>query len=225
MKSSYTTLLVTSCISLSLYSMEPQPLSSSTLNSSTAIQINHIKVVQTQYKQIYDTLEAITPNNNNAPINLLKIIEKTDNLKSQGITELQMGAFAFAQDITLRNQLFNHGQGPYNSPWYISVFFKRLDKYYESLNKKALSTPTQEQYEHYKNNQIINANIEIASSFNVPIDITLLRENNIFKDVSTSVAAEEFHQLLADVYTIRNTHPKIIEALAGYIYGSVTAKK
>jgi hypothetical protein len=227
MNASYTALLMASCISLSLYSMEDpnQSLSGSTLNNSTTIQIGDIPLLQAQYTQTYDRLEAITSRNNTAANTLLEIIEKTDQLKSHGITEHQMGAFAFNQAPSFKNQFFNRTHTPYNGPHYISVFFALLKEYNDLLNKHAFTTPTIEQLANYKNNQSINATIQTAASFNLHIDATPLKEKNIFKDISDTVAIPKFNQLITDICIMRCKSPVDIEAIATLLYGPIDAKK
>ena len=223
MNASYTALLLTSCISLPLCSMQEETLLSSTLSTNlTSMQIYDIKDL---YNKTYERLETITPKNESAAFNLLEIIERTNHLKSQGITEHQIGDFAFNQKLSFKNQLLNHAHTPYNGPHYISVFFARLKEYNDILKKNDFSNPTIEDLASYKNNQNINVAILTASSFNLSIDIAPLKENNIFKEISDSVAIHKFHQLIADIYVMRCKNPTTIEAIATLLYDTTNAKK
>src|ERR1700722_16449550 len=112
MNISRTTLLLVSCLFLQSYSMEE--------TNPTALDVNTIKLLRIHYEQTHKQLSIITPENDSANNALLGIIERTNQLKNQEITEDQMGNFAFNQKPSLEDKISNHTPAPYNGPLYIS---------------------------------------------------------------------------------------------------------
>ena len=161
MNASYTALLLTSCISLPLCSMQEETLLSSTLSTNlTSMQIYDIKDL---YNKTYERFETITPKNKSGAFNVLELIERTNHLKSQGITEHHIGTFAFNQELSFKNHILNHTHAPYNGPHYVSVFFARFKEYNDCVIKIDVN-PTIEDLAIYKNNRKINTAIQTASS-------------------------------------------------------------
>jgi hypothetical protein len=181
--------------------------------------------IQHLYNQTYNKLEEITPKNNNAVNYLLEIIERTDHLKQQGITERHIGEFAFKQELPFKNQVLHHVHSPYNGPHYISVFFARLEEYNKLIKKNNFTTPTLEEFYHYQNNQNISADINEAASIGLHLDATQLKEHNKIKNIPTNVAAQEFHKFITDIYAMRCKNPTIAERIATLLYGPIIEKK
>src|SRR5438309_5478299 len=115
MNASHTALLLASCISLTLQSMEKETEQLTLTNSLTALQISNIAGdIKKLYHTTYEALTTITAKDSSNAHRLLEIIEQTNSLKLQGITEYQMAEFAFNEKPSFENQFFNHIHSPYN---------------------------------------------------------------------------------------------------------------
>jgi hypothetical protein len=199
------------------------PLVSKPAKTLTEMNIIDIKSL---YKKAYNTLEVHTPTNNDCALNLLKIISRTNHLKVQGITEQHIGEFAFTQQIPLVDHVKSYGNPPYNGPLYISIFFARLGQYNNILIKNEFINPTPDQLVNHRNNKLKNFTIHDAASFRLYLNPeTINKEKNIFQDMPPHVAAQEFDELMTDVYALRNKTPESIKLLATILYGPIETKK
>ena len=230
MNASYTTLLLTSCITLSLTAMEHETLSSD--NKPITLTKFHVEDIRNLYEKTYERMETITQKNPDATKNLLEIIEHTNHLTSQGITIPQIVRISFKQDRVLKdnieyycNSFLEVNNGPHNGPHYISALFELLKPYNELLAQKKLISPTEKQCAEYKNNLTINRGVKYAASFGLPIKTASLKEQNVLSTIPDTVAAKEFYTLFNNICTLRYQAPTIMETIASTIYGSIDAKK
>ena len=213
MKTSHKTLLIISCISLSLYSMEDQ-------NKLNFYSINDL------YKKTYNTLENYNPTDMQSAIALSAIITKTKELKSHNIDEKQIGKFAYKQEEAIKNKLFSYGTPPYNGPHYVCVFFERVAQYNAHLEKNAFTSPTIEQFTLHIHNKKITAAIEKAATFRLFLDLEKINaEKKIIVDIPMAVATDDFEKLIKDIATMRSIDPEEIKTLANILYGFDIKKK
>lgn len=221
MNTSHKALLLASCISLTLHSMEregqqllekqQQPLTS----SLTALQISNVNSdIKKLYNKAEEALEKITSKDICKADRLLQIFELADSLKARGITEYQMVEYAFKKKPSLENNFFNHMHAPYNGPHYVSVFFARLKEYNDCVIKNSLINPTIEDLTIYANNRAINTTIEHAYSIGVSIKTGSLKQQDLYKEISDSIAITKFIDLVAHIYTMRRKNPTVIEEIA-----------
>jgi hypothetical protein len=223
MNASHRALLLTSCISLTLHSMEKEAEQQTLTKSLTALQISNIAGdIQKLYHKTYKALATITSKDSSNAHHLLDIIDQTNSLKLQGITEYQMVEFAFDQKPSFENQFLNHIHAPYNGPHYVSAFFARLKKYNDALTKNKLVNPTIEDLVAYTNNRAVNTTIQDADPIGITFDIQPLKEQGTFKDISESVAIDKFHEFVAHIYAMRCLSPKKIEGIASLKIAEIT---
>jgi hypothetical protein len=213
MKISHKTLLIISCISISLYSMEDE-------NKLNFYAINDI------YKKTYNTLENYNPTDIQSAIALSAIITKTKELKSHNINEQQIGKFAYKQEDPIKNKLFSNGNPPYHGPHYVCIFFERVAQYNANLEKNAFTSPTIEQFSQYLNNQKITAAVKKAATFRLFLDLEKINaEKKIIVDIPMHIAVDDFEKLIQDIAIMRAINPEEIKMLANILYGFDIKKK
>lgn len=227
----YKTLLLTSCISFSLSSMDTAPAATAPSTKELSLQPSqpnglteqNIADIKNLYKKTHKKLESHTPENNDSALNLLKIMSRTEHLKRQGITEQHIGAFAYDQEEseTLTNKIFSAlSSSPYNGPLYVSVVFDRLARHNNTLIKNKLINPTPEQLATYRRNREKELICNDAATVGIYIDATKVK----VEDLPKEVAAEAFDKLMTDIYGMRNKTPENIFTLATQLYGNIEQK-
>jgi len=177
--------------------------------------------IQRFYKKAYSNLENITLNSPEAAPSLLKIINRTLYLKTYGISEDQLGKFAFIQETSLKNNVRNYMHSPYNGPHHVSILFAKIKQYNDLLTEKKFITPTKDEYTTYLMNQRIHAAIAKADSFKLPITMEHLKQKDMLNTIDSSVAAQEFHELITDIHTMRCINQASIKDIATILYGTV----
>jgi hypothetical protein len=230
MNVSYTALLVASCISLPLCSMEHETFSSH--NKQITLTKFHVEDIKNLYEKTYEKMETFTHKHADATKNLLEIIDHTNHLKSQGITEEQIAQIACNEKRFFKDNIeyywtafLDVNNGPYNGPHYISAFFTLLKSYNSLIAKKELISPTEKQCADYKKNLTMNLAVRHAASVGLSIKSTSLKEQNALTTIPETVAAKEFHTLFSNICSMRHKAPTIMEAIACALYAPVDAQK
>ena len=207
---SHKTLLTISCISLSLHSME-QP-------KKQTVDLYRVSDI---YKKTYTLLEKFDPTNNQSIIDLSQILTKIDALKSYNIEEKDIRQFAYKQTEPL-SRLLPFEKSPYNGPHYVGVFFEQITQYNKRLKKTNSTSPTLEQLTQYRDNQKIEAIITKATTFRLFNDLKKRAlEKKIIVDISSSIATQEFGDLMDDIALMKLVTPEEIKTIAHILYDDI----
>ena len=225
MKSTHAMVLLITCISFSSHSMD-LATSTSLLTKSSLVPLSkltptQITDMQNLYNTTYENLENITRHSIEAVPSLLAIIEGTNNLKSQGITEQHLTKFACEQEISCTNHIRNHMHSPHNGPHYISVTFARIKTFNDFIENNKHTIPTSEEYHAHLEREKRMATFKKAGSLNLYINKTQLIKKNILTETPNSAAAQVFHQLIADIYAIRCESSESIINIAKLLYNTI----
>lgn len=222
---SYKTLLITSCITFSLHSMEKetpsiQPLSLEGLN------LYHIEQC---YRKTCNYLEKFEQNNTQSITNVCKIITLTDKLKNKkNIEEKHIGLFTYQQKDSLKNQIFtyiDYERNLYENPLYVSVFFEQLGRYKKKLKENSFTSPTPDQYNLYTKNKQRIIIFNKIKEFKLDLDIHNVPQEAT-DNIPKTIAITEFEDLLRDIINLLTRFsPDEIEIIADDIYSNTTNKE
>jgi len=185
----------------------------------------NISNIQTLYKELCDKVTLITLTNNTASHALCEIIDSVKELKEYKITEHQIGSFAYNQQASIKNKLFNVTNPPYNGPHYISVLLEIISQYNERLTKNEFTSPTKDQWLFHQDNQKKLTAIKNASTYGLYFTKELATERKTFTCLSKTVAIQEFESLIEHIYKMRCTKPDEITTMATILYGDNDTKK
>jgi len=181
--------------------------------------------IQTLYNKVCDKITQITPTSNTAQTVLCEIIENTNQLRKNSITEFQIGLFAFNQPTSNKNKLFNLTSAPYNGSAYVSVFFERLRQYNEFLKKNDFTSPTKDQLRFHKENQKKLTAINNAANYGLFFTQELATEKKIFTNIANTVAIQEFETLIKNISIMLFISPDEITTMATILYDDSDTKK
>jgi hypothetical protein len=235
MKKLFHTLAIITCVpSLSLcmemqQSSELQKTGENPIISPVMPEKIYRKKMNDLYVKTYATLAKYDHHNAESVNQLFPLIAETATLTLGGVTEKEIGLFAYKQTSPWQEIL---GEFP-GGPLYVSIFFERIRRYNELLKKNEFTHPTQKNYADHiinKNTAAIQAAqlkaIDAAVLFGIHLEKSIIEEDkSAFVHIPEIIAVQEFDKLTIDVHKIRNENRSTITALADVLYTNKLIKK
>ncbi len=205
---------------LSIYSMKP------TLQLTISPEITqHYEEFDTLCKKSCSMLQNFEQNNIKSAKKLIKVIELTKALKLANITETHLGLSSLAKHHNQQPLLREMTESIKNkfvinqnlvTPFHTALFFNLLSSYNQSLMESTLVLPS---IVDVKNHWGIEKRKAIAArglTFGINIPISTLNAKKIL--INPSADVESFDHFMANIKAMLLEKPKIIKALAEFIY-------
>jgi hypothetical protein len=218
---------IVSTIILSLVSIPSLTLcmlaSSTTPPPSTLDFSQLVTGTEKQVTWIYDTTKDILKRHDKLNLaehttnNLLLVMQSVNKLKEQQITERQLALFAYSKGQSL--PMVN----AHTSNCHVAVFFDRLERFNQHIDKNKFTIPTLEEYKNHLANQQKEKEykeaINIATICGILIsDAAIKHDQHPFIALPMTVATLELEHFIDHITTMCQQDPAQIKTVAELLY-------